>query len=1017
MRILIVLLALFTALPAIASERQPLPPSGDVRLPLAEYEKLLNQIAAKPRGAPADYALGRADVSVLVRDQDGRKSAEVEIALSAEIFEDQWTLVPLLPSGAALREATVDGQEVQLIVGPDGLSWATDRAGTAALRLIYSVDAERYPSGQVLPLPLPRAAASDFTLRFPEAGVDLSVVPSADLATTEENGGTLVTASLPATSLVVVSWRSGVARPYAVSRASYSGELRDAAIAWRGRFEVEVFAGGLVTLPVLPGGVTLSDIKVDGEAATVLEQEGAFATPIQGRGAHVVEVAFEVPVAVAGGPPHVAFRIPRVPVSRFELSLPGHKEVTVSPLADVVTERREETTLATGFLPLSEWVRFTWSEAIPEDLRAQLSANASLYHTILAEEGVMHVQGVVVYEITRGEAQQLALEIPADAQVNRITAPTGGLTDWVVGESDEAGRKTITLFLDRPIAGEFLLDISYEKLLGVGASEGQTILVPLLIARDVHRQRGMVALLSGADLTLVPEQAEALSEVGENQLPAFIRERIARTVAHTFKYIEPDPTLVVAAVAPERKQGRFDAQIDTLVSLGDVIMKGVASVEIDVKSGTLLDLALRAPADVNILSVAGPSLRTHEVRDGENGQVVALEFTREMEGRFRLDIAYERIMVQEAAETPVPTVSVPAAEVEHGRIAVEALTAVEVRATTVEGLSSLEIKDLPQQLVLKTTNPILLAYRYANARPPIRLALTITRHQEIEVQVAAIERADYRSLVTRDGLAVTTARLQVRNSRRQFLRLALPPGSEVWSAFVDGKPEKPAHAAEGEEVLIKMITAAEGFPVEIVYATPIQSVNGIGSLSSRLPRPDMVVTESRWEVYLPAGPRYHSLDTTMDPVLRGAWVNPREAIAKVADGYHAQMGQPLRISVPSQGIRFAFEKLYANQSPEAAEFSIRYLSAETNSLGLAASVLGTVLLWLGLAALVSRRVRVPRSLAVLSVVLGVSILIGVLGVLGTDPLLAAALSLIIAALLVVWSALARLRAWRRARHA
>ena len=398
-------------------------------------------------------------------------------------------------------------------------------------------------------------------------------------------------------------------------------------------------------------------------------------------------------------------------------------------------------------------------------------------------------------------------------------------------------------------------------------------------------------------------------------------------------------------------------------------------------------------------------------------QEIALEFTREMAGRFRVEVVYEMIMAPEAAETGVPTISVVGAEVEHGRIAIEALTAVEVRAAVVEGLSSLEINELPQQLVLKTTNPILLAYRYANARPPVRLALTITRHEEIQVQVAAIERADYRSLVTRDGLSVTTARLQVRNSRRQFLRLALPAGSQVWAVFVDGKPEKPAHAAEGEAVLIKMINSAQGFPVEIVYATPIQSLNGIGTISSRLPRPDMVVTESRWEVYLPAGPRYHSLDSSMDSVVHGAWVNPRQAIAKVSDAYHTQMGQPLRISVPNQGIRFAFEKLYANQSPEAAAFSVRYLSSEANWIGLAVSALATLLLWLGLIALASRRLPLPRPFAVVALVLGLAILVGALGVLGTSALLASALSLAIAGLWAFAAGLGQLRAWRRARSA
>jgi hypothetical protein len=541
----------------------------------------------------------------------------------------------------------------------------------------------------------------------------------------------------------------------------------------------------------------------------------------------------------------------------------------------------------------------------------------------------------------------------------------------------------------------------------------------------------MVALLSGQEFTLKPVSSDDFSKVGENQLPAFIRNRIAMTVAHTYKYTEPMAALLVAAVAPERKQGRFDAQIDTLISLGDVTMKGSATVEIDVKSGAIVDLRLQVPGNVNVLGVTGPSLRSHEVRDVDGRQVIEIEFTREMDGQFRVEVNYERIMDREASDTAVPAISVTDAEVEHGRIAIEALTAVEVRAATAEQLSNLDINELPQQLVLKTTNPILLAYRYVSAKPPFELALKITRHREIDVQVAAIERADYKTLLTRDGLSVTTVRMIVRNSRRQFLRLALPPNSQVWSVFVDGKPEKPAYASDdgagaggadaagggnGSAILVRMINSAKGFPVDIVYATPVEGIEYLGTISSSLPRPDMVVTHSRWDVFLPVGPRYQVPDSTMDLVLSGVRVNPRAvgaaAMARVSDAYRAQMGQPLRITVPTQGIQFAFEKLYANQSSEEAAFSIGYVSAGANQLGLLLSAVGTVLLWIGIVAVATPRVRLPRLGTVASIVSGVGLLIFTIGYLGISLVLASSLTLFIAAIVAVWWGIRRWRIWR-----
>jgi len=1026
MRFALALLALLFALPAGATETLPTT-GGEVRVPLSNYTAMLNQLSQDPRRAPAAYALGQSTVTVEVSERDGQKTAAVSIAVQVEIFEDEWTLVPLLPSGAALRQTTIDGQAVQLVEDGDGLSWSTAKAGIYSLQLLYDVDAQRYQSGEVLPLSVPRAAATAFSLSFPETGVDLSVVPSADLKTSAVDGRTLVTASVPATSTIIVTWRGAAARPFVISRAAYRGELHDSTLLWTGTFQVEVFGGSRITLPLMPSGVTLSDIRVDGEPATVLEQDGFFATLLQGRGQHEVEVEFQVPVIGESGPPRAGLLIPRIPVSRFDLVLPGSKQVQVTPGADVMTRDLEGATQTTAFIPMSDQVVFTWTEAVPEDLRGKLRANASLYHTVHAEEGVLHARGTVVYEITHGETNRLALEIPHDAQVNRIWAPAGGVSDWVVADAEGEGRKRIDVFLERPVTGEVRLEIFYEKLLGIGSGAEDAVAVPLLSADKVHRQRGMVALLSGAELTLEPEREDGLSKVGENQLPAFIRNQISLTVAHTFKYIEALPELRVRTVAPERKQGQFDAQVDTLVSLGDVTMKGSATVEIDVKSGTILDLDLKVPGGVNVLGVSGPSLRTHDLREAEDGgQVIEMEFTREMEGQFRIEVNYERIMESADADAPVPAISVPEAEVEHGRIAIEALTAVEVRAATVERLSGLDINELPQQLVLKTTNPILLAYRYVNAKPPFKLALKITRHKEIDVQVATIERADYKSLVTRDGLAVTTARLMVRNSQRQFLRLALPPESRVWSVFVDGKPEKPAFAADGDEadgsaVLVKMINSARGFPVDIVYATPVQNINGLGKVSSRLPRPDMVVTHSRWDVFLPIGPRYYSVESTMDLIQRGLLVNPRvaggEVMARASDAYQAQMGQPLRITVPTQGIQFAFEKLYANQSSEEAAFSLNYVSAQGSQYGLLASAVGALVLWFGIAGLASRRVHLPRTATISCVVLGMMVLVGTIGFLGTSPVVASALSLILAVLLAGWAGFNRLRDWRRGRLA
>ena len=176
-------------------------------------------------------------------------------------------------------------------------------------------------------------------------------------------------------------------------------------------------------------------------------------------------------------------------------------------------------------------------------------------------------------------------------------------------------------------------------------------------------------------------------------------------------------------------QGKFDAQVDTLISLGEVTLTGAASLEIHLKSGRVNTLELELPAGINLLSLTAPSLRTYTVDPQDDAQLVSIEFTQEMEGQFRLELTYERILVDDTSEVEVPTLTVRGAEVEQGRIAIEALSAVEVQPAAIEQLSAVDIKELPQQLILRTTNPILLAYKYVHADPPHRLALNVTRHR------------------------------------------------------------------------------------------------------------------------------------------------------------------------------------------------------------------------------------------------------------------------------------------------
>ena len=959
--------AVLAVLPGAAADEAP--STGHVQIPIEVYNRLVETArdpSRTPRPAPAGYALGNAQVTLSVQGPSARASAEARVELAIDVLEDQWVLVPVLPPGTPVDAATIAGVPVQLVATPSGLGWATNKKGSYAMTLTYRVDAQRSPGGFALALPVPQAAAIGLTATLPGSGLDVSVIPAAGTRVSASGAVTRVEATVPTTSGVQVSWRVPSGRGHSISRAHYTGRLVGDAVVWTGELGVDVFADETVTVPLLPRSVTLSTLAVDGRETAVLVERDRFATPVKGIGAHRIRVGFETPVVRQDGPSRVELQVPPIPISRFDLTLPGRKDLRVTPAANVASRASGGATAATVYVPLTDTVRLEWSEAVPDEIKAEVSANAEVYHAAYAQEAVLYLHARIHYEVSRGATNRIHLLVPPGVQVNRIEAAGGAVADWRIAPALPGRARVASIFLNRELTGELLLDVYYDRSLG---AVGEDLELPLVRAQDAQRQRGMVALLATSDLTLDPKEETAGTRVGENQLPAFVRETIDKTVAHTFKYVEEPPRFVVRARTPDPVVGKFDAQVDTLASLGEVAVTGAASVEIHVKSGRLTALQLELPGDVNLLSLSGPSLRSHKETPSGGGLLLEVAFTQEMEGEFRLELTYEKILSESQGESQVevPTPRVRGAEVEQGRVAVEALSAVEVRPAAAEQLTVLDVAELPQQLLLRTTHPILTAYKYLHAEPRPRLTLGLTRHRPAGVQEAAIDRADYRTLYTRDGLQVTTAEFTVRNSRKQFLKLRLPPGATVWSAFVNGKADKPAVSEDkpGEEptVLIKIINSTAGFPVQLVYATQGPAFGSLGRARGSLPRPDILVTHSHWDVYVPAEMSYGRPATNLDVVEAGDVVS-RDALARQlmrADGDRGAPPalDPLRISVPAAGVHYSFEKLYANQSDREAWIALPYASAAGAVAGRIASALGALLFWTGVALFLRPHPRLP----------------------------------------------------------
>jgi len=401
------------------------------------------------------------------------------------------------------------------------------------------------------------------------------------------------------------------------------------------------------------------------------------------------------------------------------------------------------------------------------------------------------------------------------------------------------------------------------------------------------------------------------------------------------------PTSVPLNVSWERALPKVEAaptkmyaETRTLVGVAEGVMLCQESVKLNILHTAVREVKLKVPDKASVLTVQGTGVQDWRVDAAGELQVV---FRAEMLGSQSLTITYERLATD---STEVPIIAVQGVEREKGFVGVVAVTNVEIASESVTGARTIDVRQLPPDLVAMTQQPILLGFRYVGQQPTI--PLTIKRHGEVSVLVTIVDSALYTSMQLNDGRRITKVAYSVRNNRNQFLRLKMPEGAEIWSVEVSGNTAAPAKDDEGN-VLIPLVRSASGatelasFPVDVVYVeTPAAAASTKGKLRVDLPSLGAPVMHIMFNYYLPAegkytvgwfggsgftGPlrlveQFTSLATgQVQVVVHDAEQQAQQMESQVQARVEAQAkaagATPIRVRLPINGKLFRLEKILA----------------------------------------------------------------------------------------------------------
>ena len=419
-----------------------------------------------------------------------------------------------------------------------------------------------------------------------------------------------------------------------------------------------------------------------------------------------------------------------------------------------------------------------------------------------------------------------------------------GVDDW----NFNAGK--ILVNFSARLLGSHRLDVQLEQAIKV--FPGQTGIAPLPVtsAADETTQIGVA---SAPGIRLHTGTLSGLREIPVNQLPDRSDEILA------YRSDQPDWKLSVAC---ERLTARVVADVFNLVTIGDGLAGGSATIRYGLVNQGVQEFKVKVPANCKNVEFTGANIRSKEQSD----DVWTIGLQDKVWGGYTLVVTYDFQFDAKGSTLPIGGVHTVDVERETGSIAITTAASLQINpqsaGDTLRRVDEAELSAGDRALI---TRAVVLAYQYSGGQ--YDLAVEVKRYEEEHVLEAVADRTQITSVLTENGEMLTQASFMVKNNEKQFQRFRLPGGAKLWSCYVNDQPAKPER--DGDWVLVSLPrdpNRDRAFAVDIVYA---QTNGMLASLLGKplkldAPRTDVPNTYAEWQLLVPSTLRLSSFGGSMN---------------------------------------------------------------------------------------------------------------------------------------------------------
>ncbi len=351
-------------------------------------------------------------------------------------------------------------------------------------------------------------------------------------------------------------------------------------------------------------------------------------------------------------------------------------------------------------------------------------------------------------------------------------------------------------------------------------------------------------------------------------------------------------------LAAERLPARVIAEVFNLITIGDGLVGGSATIRYGLINQGVQEFQVKLPAHWKNVEFTGPNIRRKETNapvlavgavPDTNSVLWTITLQDKAWGGYTLVVTYDYQFDPKRAALDLGGAHALNVERETGSLAITTAANLELETKSEEPLRLIDQTELAETDRALITRPVLRAFRYTGDN--FKLIAALSRHDELRVLDAVADRTQLTSVLTEEGQMLTQASFMVKNNDKQFQRFKLPAGAKLWGCYVNNEPVKAEQ--DGEWLLVSLPRGAnrdEAFAVDIKYEQKLDSLKDRvlpASIALAAPQTDVPNTYAEWQLYVPPTARLSGFGGNMT-VARGTTYGLRDAW-KQFTGYYGEV--------------------------------------------------------------------------------------------------------------------------------